>query len=188
MEPGEANSFVDKHCPSLLRAPNYEQVPDKMDAWHSIDTVGPPIFSKPRPLDPKKEEVDEGEFDNLMKLGIVRPSSSPWSSPLHMVKKSDGSWRPCGDYRRLNAATTPDRYSIPNLQTIHYKLAGAKVFSRLDLVKAYHFIPAKPDDVPKTAICTPFGTFEYVRMPFGLRNSANSFQRFIDSVLRESLL
>ena len=85
----------------------------------------------------------------------------------------------------MNAATTPDRYSIPNLQTNHYKLAGAKVFSRLDLVKAYHFFPVKPNDVPKTAICTPFGTFEYVRMPFGLRNSANSFQRFIDSVLRE---
>ena len=71
VDAGEANSFVDKHCPSLLRAPNYEEVPDKMDAWHSIDTVGPPIFSKPRPLDPKKLEVAKGEFDNLMKLGIV---------------------------------------------------------------------------------------------------------------------
>ena len=160
----------------MLRAPNYEEEPDKMDAWHSIDTVGPAIFSKPRPLDPKKLKVAKGVIDNLMKLCILRLSSSPWSSPLHMMKKGDGIWRPCGDYRRLNAATTPDRYSILNLQTIHYKLDGAKVFTRLDSVKAYHLITVNPDDVPKTAICTPFGTFEHVRMPFGLRNLANSFQ------------
>ena len=101
-----------------------------------------------------------------------------------MVKKSDGSWRPCGDYRRLNAVTVPDRYAIPNIETIHHKLSNSTIYSRLDLVKAYHFVPVNKEDVSKTAICTPFGTFEYVRMPFGLRNAANTFQRFIDDTVR----
>ena len=65
----------------------------------------------------------------------------PWASPLHMVKKSDGSWRPCGDYRSLNHITIPDRHPIPNLQSFHHKLEGAVIFSKIDLVKAYHFIP-----------------------------------------------
>ncbi len=183
-EATDQHDFIKKNCPSILCPPDYSEIPRDMDTFHKIETSGPPVFSKPRPLDPKKLEVAKNEFENLMKLGIVRPSSSPWSSPLHMVKKSDGTWRPCGDYRRLNAMTTPDRYSIPNIQTIHYKLRGSQIFSRLDLVKAYHFVPMAHEDIEKTAICTPFGTYEYIRMPFGLRNAANSFQRFIDNILR----
>jgi len=101
-----------------------------------------------------------------------------------MVKKADGSWRPCGDYRLLNTKTIPDRYAIPNIETIHHKLRGSSIYSRIDLVKAYHFVPVSADDIKKTAICTPFGTFEYTRMPFGLRNAANTFQRYIDNTLR----
>jgi len=181
----DESTFLKDCFPKLLTAPDYSFLPPDFQTVHSIDTTGNPIFSKPRPLPPDKFQIAKTEFDHLLNLKIIRPSNSPWSSPLHMVRKADGSWRPCGDYRRLNAVTTPDRYSIPNMNTIHHKLKGATTFSKLDLVKAYHFIPMDPKDIPKTAICTPFGNFEYLRMPFGLRNSTSTFQRFIDDVFRD---
>jgi len=147
---------------------------------HSIETTGRPVFAKPRRLDPDKLQQAKEEFKKLEEAGIIRRSSSQWASPLHMVKKKDGSWRPCGDYRRLNLATTPDRYPLPNIQDLSGKLAGCQYFSVIDLIKGYHQIPVAAEDIPKTAIITPFGLFEYVYMPFGLRNAAQTFQRLMD--------
>jgi hypothetical protein len=152
---------------------------------HHILTSGPPIASKFRKLDSQKLKAAKAEFKQLEEDGIVQRSTSPWASPLHMVEKSDGSWRPCGDFRRLNLVTEPDVYPLPNMLDFAAKAAGCTVFSKIDLRKGYHQIPVNPADVPKTAITTPFGLFEYLRMPFGLRNAGASFQRHVDRAIRD---
>jgi Reverse transcriptase (RNA-dependent DNA polymerase) len=150
---------------------------------HHLEMEGPPIASPFRRLDTEKLAAAKAEFAALERDGIVRRSESPWSSPLHMVRKADGSWRPCGDYRRLNGVTVPGTYPLPNMMDFSARVGGCKIFSKIDLRKGFHQIPMNAADISKTALTTPFGLFEYTRMTFGMRNAGNTFQRLMDRVV-----
>ena len=170
--------------PELL-TPHFHQCNNKHGVEHHIITQGPPTHSRARRLDQAKLSAAKAEFLQMEDMGIIRRSKSAWSSPLHMVPKADGKWRPCGDYRRLNASTDDDRYPLPHIQDFNNNLAGCKVFSKIDLIRGYHQIPMAPSSIPKTAVVTPFGLWEFLRMPFGLKNAAQSFQRLMDGILRD---
>jgi len=151
---------------------------------HAIVIQGQPVTAKARRLVPEKFKATKLEFEFMLQQGLCRPSKSCWASPLHLVSKKNGNWRPCGDYRKLNTITQPDCYPIPFLQDCVQFLHGATIFLTIDLIRAYQQIPIKEEDIPKTAIIIPFGLYEFPFMTFGLRNAAQTFQRFMDEVVR----
>ena len=183
---GDSSSYpLLAEFPELTRPSGVQRDIKHSTVHHIRTTPGPPVSSRPRRLDPERLSIAKAEFAAMLNNGTVRRSESPWSSALHLVPKRDNGWRPCGDYRQLNARTIPDSYPVRLMGDFAHQLAGCTVFSTLDLVKAYNQIPVNKEDVPKTAITTPFGLFEFPYMSFGLRNAAQTFQRFIDEVTRD---
>ena len=126
----------------------------------------------------------EREFRALEQAGIVSHGlGSPSAAPLHMVKKPGlDEWRPCCDFRNLNLRTITDSYVIPNLHSLNFQFKGKRVFSLNDLVKGYFQVLVNKASKAKTAVVTPFGTFQFNFMPFRLKNAGATFQRLMDQI------
>ena len=144
-----------------------------------------PIKERARRIPPKWDVEVDRQLDEMVANGVCRPSHSPWSANVVLVKKKDGSLRFAIDYRQLNNATKKDVYSLPNIQTILDKLGGSRHFSYLDIASAYWSVPVKRTDIEKTAFHTPRGQYEMAVMPFGLCNSQATFQRLMDNILEK---
>uniref|UniRef100_A0A8P4KCX1 Gypsy retrotransposon integrase-like protein 1 n=1 Tax=Dicentrarchus labrax TaxID=13489 RepID=A0A8P4KCX1_DICLA len=145
-----------------------------------LDNV--PVRQRFRRIPPSDYDSVKAHINQLLETQVIRESCSPYASPIVLVKKKDGSLRMCVDYRQLNGKTRRDAFPLPRIEESLDALAGARWFSTMDLASGYNQVPVAEKDKAKTAFCTPFGLFEFNRMPFGLCNAPGTFQRLMERI------
>ena len=149
-----------------------------------VDKDTQPIHQAPYRVSPAQREIIQKQVTEMVEDGIIQPSDSPWASPIILVRKKNGAWRFCIDFRKLNSVTKKDVYPLPRIDDTLDLLSGSSYFSTLDLAQAFWQIELAPEDREKTAFITGEGLYEFRRMPFGLVNAPATMQRLINSVLK----
>ena len=144
-----------------------------------------PVHLPPYQLPKSRHETVRGEIKQLLQAGIIKPSTSPWASPIVLVPKRDGTLRLCVDYRCLNKVTRPDPFPMPRIDDLLDGLGSAEYITTLDLTKGYWQVPVHPNSQQKTAFVTPFGKYEFLTMPFGLVGAPATFQRLMNEILAD---
>lgn len=145
-----------------------------------------PLSSPPRRLPKARLQTVQEEVAELLREGLIEPSTSPWASPIVLVPKKDGTHRLCIDYRRLNEVTQADQFPMPRIEELIDGLAGATYISTIDLTKGYWQVPVAKDSIEKTAFTTPFGKYQFLVMPFGLVGAPSVFQRLMTNTFADS--
>ena len=165
-----------------------KQLPPERNIRHDIDTGdAAPVNINAYPLSYEKMQEQARQVEELVEKGLIRPSASPWGFPVIFVKKSDGKWRMCIDYRALNGLTKKNGYPLPRIQELLDIVGRAKVLSKIDLVSGYWQMRMADEAVPKTAFNTIWGKYEWLAMPFGLCNAPATFQTLMNETLRPLL-
>jgi hypothetical protein len=185
-------------CPEMHREAIFQQFLRYEHLFNNLGTAKGIQFeinlSDPRPVKQPvrrvtaaQREIITEQVNEMLRLGVIRKSNSPWSTPCVLVKKKNGETRLCLDYRSLNQRTIKDSFPLPRSDDLLTNLQGAKYFSTLDLKSGYWQVLVKPEDIAKTAFVVPDGLFECIKLPFGLANAPSCFQRMMNEVLRPVL-
>ena len=190
MEEGHYKELI-KRFPGILKL-SFDKDSSDSGILHRIhmDPDAKPVRSKVRKLLPgsPKEVAAKKAWQELVELGVVEPvdpaQQTTWVSPVHFVDKPDKSLRVVGDYRGVNAKTLLDNFPLPNLRGYTEKIRGSKIFSKVDLKKAFHLLLIDPKDRHLTCVATPWGMFNFKRLSMGMRNAAQSFQRLLEHILQ----
>ncbi|WMV13463.1 hypothetical protein MTR67_006848 [Solanum verrucosum] len=163
---------------------NLPALPPEREVEFPIELIprSTPISITPYRMTPAELRELKYQLQELLEKGFIRPSISPWGTPVLFVKKKDGTLRLCIDYRQLNRITIKKKYPLPRINNLFDQLKGAKVFSKIDLRSGYHQLRVKENDIPKTAFRTRYGQYEFFVMPFGLTNAPAVFMDLMNRV------
>ncbi|GJW80484.1 putative reverse transcriptase domain-containing protein, partial [Tanacetum coccineum] len=164
-------------------------LPPSREVEFCIDLIpgAVPVAKSPYRLAPTEMQELSNQLKELQEKGFIRPNSSPWGAPVLFVKKKDGSFRMCIDYRELNKLTVKNRYPLPRIDDLFDQLQGSRYFSKIDLRSGYHQLRVREEDIPKTAFRTRYEHFEFTVMPFSLTNAPAVFMDLINRVCRPYL-
>ncbi|GJU67657.1 putative reverse transcriptase domain-containing protein [Tanacetum coccineum] len=182
----KARKYIERGCHLFLAHVTEKKLKEKRLEDVPVIRDFPEVFPDDLPGLPPPRQLSE-QLRELLEKGFIRPSSSPWGAPVLFVKKKDGSFRMCIDYRELNKLTVKNRYPLPRIDDLFDQLQGSSVYSKIDLRSGYHQLRIKEEDIPITAFRTRYGHFEFQVMPFGLTNAPAVFMDLMNRVCKPYL-